>query len=131
MRGFGLRLALVLSVLGQPALAEIDADVMRSEDVQAVRSKIARYWNLGSVEGDALQSRIIMRVSFAPDGKPTDFELIEADGPTQAGIDVLFESARRAIIRAHNDGGLPLPEAAYDSWRVLDLVFDASGTVLR
>jgi hypothetical protein len=73
----------------------------------------------------------VIRVSFGPDGTPTDFKLLEADGPTQTAIDKLYETARRAVNRAHADGGLPLPEGKYDTWRVLDLVFDANGMTLR
>jgi hypothetical protein len=123
MRKFCLHLALALSVLAQPVLAEIDP--------AAVAAKIARYWNLGAADADELRSRIVVRVNFEPDGKPTNFELIEADGPTKAATERLFQSVRRAVVRAYDDGGLPLPEAEYDSWRVIDLVFDATRSVVR
>jgi len=96
-----------------------------------ISSAIARKWNLGASSTDTLRTRIVVRVSFAQDGAPTNFELIEADGPTQTAIDKLFETARRAVNRAHTDGGLPLPDGKYDTWRVLDLVFDANGMALR
>ena len=35
------------------------------------------------------------------------------------------------LIRAYADGGLPLPPEKYDTWRVLDLVFDANGMRAR
>jgi hypothetical protein len=121
MKGFGLRLALVLGLLAQPALAEIDT--------AAVAAKIVRHWNLGAADADELRSSVVVRVSFEPDGKPIAFELIDADGPNDAATERLFQSVRRAVLRAYNDGGLPLPEDEYDSWRVLDLVFDANGMV--
>lgn len=96
-----------------------------------ISSSIARKWNLGAASTDTMSTMIVIRVSFAPDGRPTDFELLEAEGPTQTGIDKLFESARRAVNRAHADGGLPLPADKYETWRVLDLVFDANGMRLR
>jgi hypothetical protein len=96
-----------------------------------ISSAIARKWNLGAASTDTLSTMIVVRVSFAADGKPTGFELIESEGPTQTGIDKLFESARRAVNRAQADGGLPLPADKYDTWRVLDLVFDANGMRLR
>jgi hypothetical protein len=96
-----------------------------------ISSSIARKWNLGAASTDTMSTMIVVRVSFGPDGKPTDFELLEAEGPTQTGIDKLYESARRAVNRAHADGGLPLPADKYDTWRVLDLVFDANGMRLR
>jgi hypothetical protein len=96
-----------------------------------ISSAIARKWNLGAASTDTLSTMIVVRVSFAADGKPTGFELLEAEGPTQTGIDKLYESARRAVNRAYADGGLPLPSGKYETWRVLDLVFDANGMRLR
>jgi hypothetical protein len=96
-----------------------------------ISSSIARKWNLGAASTDTMSTMIVIRVSFAADGKPTGFELLEAEGPTQTGIDKLYESARRAVNRAHADGGLPLPADKYETWRVLDLVFDANGMRLR
>ena len=96
-----------------------------------ISSAISRKWNLGAASTDTMSTMIVVRVSFGQDGKPTDFELLESNGPTQTGIDKLYESARRAVNRAYADGGLPLPEGKYDTWRVLDLVFDANGMRLR
>ncbi|MCU0903131.1 MAG: cell envelope biogenesis protein TolA [Tabrizicola sp.] len=96
-----------------------------------ISSSIARKWNLGAASTDAMSSTVTIRVSFAADGTPIDFELIESDGPSQSGIDRLYETAQRAVNRAHADGGLPLPPEKYDTWRVLDLVFDANGMRAR
>ena len=96
-----------------------------------ISSAIARKWNLGASSTDAMSSLVVIRVSFSADGKPVDFQLIESSGPNQTGIDKLYETARRAVNRAHADGGLPLPADKYDTWRVLDLVFDANGMRAR
>lgn len=96
-----------------------------------IASAISRKWNLGASSTDALSSLVVVRVSFAADGTPTNFELIESSGPSQGGISTLYETARRAVNRAHADGGLPLPADKYDTWRVLDLVFDANGMRAR
>jgi hypothetical protein len=96
-----------------------------------ISSAISRKWNLGASSTDAMSSLVVVRVSFSADGKPVDFELIESNGPSQSGIDKLYETARRAVNRAHADGGLPLPPDKYDTWRVLDLVFDANGMRAR
>ena len=96
-----------------------------------ISSAISRKWNLGASSTDVMSSMIVIRVSFSADGKPVDFELLEAEGPSQTGIDKLYETARRAVNRAHADGGLPLPADKYDQWRVLDLVFDANGMRAR
>ncbi|MCU0828927.1 MAG: TonB C-terminal domain-containing protein [Tabrizicola sp.] len=119
MKGLALKLALVASVIGQPVLAELDQ--------AALAAKISQFWSIAGADADTLASRVVVRVTFAQDGKPTDFQLIEAAGPSQAGIDALFAVARRAVLRAHADGGLPLSPADHDSWRVIDLVFGANG----
>jgi hypothetical protein len=115
----GLTLALLLGLAGQPLLAEVDA--------VAFAAKIARYWNVGIADAETRASRIVVQVSFARDGTPVEFKLIEARGRTKAGVDQLFDVALRAVKRAHLDGGLPLSAADYDNWRVIDLVFDANG----
>jgi hypothetical protein len=96
-----------------------------------ISSAISRKWNLGASSTDAMSSLVVVRVSFSADGKPVDFELIESSGPSQTGIDKLYETARRAVNRAYADGGLPLPADKYDQWQVLDLVFDANGMRAR
>ncbi len=96
-----------------------------------ISSAIARKWNLGASSTDAMSSTVTVRVSFSPDGKPTNFELIEQGGPSPTGIQKLYETAQRAVNRAYADGGLPLPSDKYDQWRVLDLVFDANGMRAR
>ncbi|TAG14917.1 MAG: hypothetical protein EAZ40_13995 [Rhodobacterales bacterium] len=96
-----------------------------------ISSAIARKWNLGASSTDTLRTKVVIRVSFGPDGRPTGFELIESDGPTQTAIDQLYQTAQRAVNRAYADGGLPLPPEKYDTWQVLDLVFDANGMTLR
>lgn len=119
MRGGTLALSLVLGLAGQPLLAEIDA--------AALAAKISRHWNVGSADANTRASWIVVRVTFARDGRPMDFRLIESEGPSQAGVDALFDATRRAVLRAHADGGLPLSADGYESWQVIDLVFDANG----
>lgn len=100
-------------------------------EIGNISSAIQRKWNLGAASTETLSSMIVIRVTFDANGKPTNFELLEADGPTQTGIDKLYDTARRAVNRAYADGGLPLPADKYDTWRVLDLVFDANGMRTR
>ena len=97
-----------------------------------ISSAVARKWNLGASSTDTLRTMVVIRVSFSADGKPSGFELLESDGPTQTAIDNLYATAKRAVNRVWSeDGGLPLPPEKYDTWRVLDLVFDANGMTLR
>ncbi|WP_305538969.1 hypothetical protein [Tabrizicola sp.] len=96
-----------------------------------VTSAIARKWNLGAASPEALESQVTVRVCFSAAGRADQIILIAADGPNDEAVQGLFHAARRAILRADSDGGLPLPLDRFDSWRVLDLVFDANGMRVR
>ncbi len=96
-----------------------------------ISSAIARRWNLGAASTDVLSTMVVIRVTFGPDGRPIDFQLIESNGPTQAAVENLFSIARRAVNRTHAEGGIPLPPDKYETWRVLELVFDANGMRAR
>lgn len=134
-------IAALLEEMAEPVAEDTSADTggqdlpqgppLTGGEMGDISSSIARKWNLGAASTDTMSTMIVIRVTFAPDGRPTDFELLEAEGPTQTGVDKLYESARRAVNRAHADGGLPLPAGKYETWRVLDLVFDANGMRLR
>jgi hypothetical protein len=115
----GLALAVVLGLAGQPVLAEVDEG--------AIAASISRYWDFPVIDAEARDSLVVVRVTFARDNKPTDFQLIEAYGASQAGIDRLFDAARRAVMRAYLSGELPLSPGDYETWQVMDLVFDANG----
>ena len=97
-----------------------------------ISSAISRKWNLGASSTDALSTVVVLRVTFDENGKPISFDVLEADGPSQAGIDNIVRTAKSAVTRAYTqDGGLPLPPDKYATWRVLDLVFDAKGMRAR
>ena len=99
--------------------------------VEKVAREIGRMWNLGAGDPDVMKSRITMRVCFAEDGRPVRMILLAAEGPTEVSVTKLYDTARRAVNRAYADGGLPLPADKFDTWRVLDLVFDANGMRAR
>lgn len=120
MKALAMATLFVTGLGALPVAAEVD--------VAALAGRVAAYW----MTDDAMaQSRVVLRVSFAANGKPTGFQRIEAEGPSPDVIDRLEASARRAVNRAYADGGLPLPADNYDTWRVLDLVFDANGMRAR
>jgi hypothetical protein len=96
-----------------------------------ISSAIARRWNLGAASTDVLSSMVVIRVSFDESGRPVDFELLESSGPTQSAVDNLYRIAQRAVNRTHQEGGIPLPPDKFDTWRVLDFVFDANGMRVR
>jgi hypothetical protein len=106
-------------------------DPMSEGEIGDFSRAIGNKWNLGSASTDALRTTIVIRVTFGPDATPQDFELIQSDGPTDAATQTAFEAARRAIIRASGDGGIPLPLDKYDTWKVLELEFNPNGMRLR
>jgi hypothetical protein len=100
-------------------------------EIGDISSAIARRWNLGAASTDVMSTMIVIRVSFDQSGRPVDFQLLESNGPSQAAIDNLYSIARRAVNRTHSEGGIPLPPDKFETWRVLDLVFDANGMRVR
>ena len=106
-------------------------DPMSEGEIGDFRRAIGNKWNLGSASTDALRTTIVIRVTFGPDAAPQGFELIESDGPSAAATQTAFEAARRAIIRASGDGGIPLPPEKYETWKVLELEFNPTGMRLR
>jgi hypothetical protein len=113
------------------AASPAGGEPMTSGEIGDFSRAIGSKWNLGSASTDALRTTIVIRVTFAQDGKPVDFELIESDGPSEAATTTAFEAARRAIQRASLQGGIPLPPDKYDTWKVLELVFDPNGMRMR
>lgn len=100
-------------------------------EIGDVRSAIGGKWSLGAVSTDTMRTTIVVRVSFDPTGKPTDIKLLESDGPSQAATDTAFSAARSAIIRAAREGGIPFPPDKYETWKVVDFVFDPNGMRFR
>ncbi|MES2144937.1 MAG: cell envelope biogenesis protein TolA, partial [Pseudomonadota bacterium] len=113
------------------AASPAGGEPMTSGEIGDFSRAIGSKWNLGSASTDALRTTIAVRVTFSPDGQPTNIELIETDGPTEAATTTAYEAARRAIQRAALQGGLPLPPDKYDTWKVVELVFDPNGMRMR
>lgn len=113
-------------------LAELDAIAAAADAfADALAGKIGQHWQLADASQGAQASRVVVRVCLSETAEPVTMVLIESDGPSPYAVDELYASARRAILRAHADGGLPLPADQYDAWHVLDLVFDARGMQQR
>jgi hypothetical protein len=111
-----------LSFAGNDAHAELRADV-------AVQ--IARRWNLGSAGAGVLDSRVVLRLCHHRAGALVAVSILSGQGPSREAVIQLYETARRAVNRAHAEGGISLPPEQYDIWRVLDLEFDATGMRFR
>lgn len=110
------------------SFADSDAHAELRGDVAA---QIARRWNLGSADADVLNSRVVVRLCHDSAGKLIAVSMLSGQGPSREAVIQLYETALRAVNRAHADGGMLLPLEQYDIWRVLDLVFDANGMRFR
>ena len=87
-------------------------------ETEALRAQIAAFWVLPS---DGVPPRVVLRVTFAPDGKVADVALTDSDATTAEATEAAFQAARRAVLRA-DAAGLALPKGAVESG--LELVFD-------
>ncbi|NPD14134.1 cell envelope biogenesis protein TolA [Xinfangfangia sp. D13-10-4-6] len=104
---------------------------LNASETGNIAAAIGSKWNVGTMGTGAMSTLIVVRVTFDQSGRPTDMKLIESSGPSQNDIDVAFRTARSAIARAYQEGGIPLPADKYQTWKVLDFVFDANGMRLR
>ena len=116
---------------GGSAAPSASGPPLNAGEIGDVRAAIGGKWSLGAVSTDTMRTTIVVRVSFDPTGKPTDIQLLESDGPSQAATDTAFSAARSAIIRAAREGGIPFPPDKYETWKVVDFVFDPSGMRFR
>jgi hypothetical protein len=75
---------------------------------------------------------VTISVDMGEDGVPDagSIRMTGYDGGDESSAKMMFEVARRAIIRC-GKGGYPLPPEKYAQWKELELVFDPSGMRLR
>jgi hypothetical protein len=96
------------------------------------RVAVGGCWNLGTTSSDAMRTTVVVAFDMEIDGRPINasMRLLEWDGPSQAAADVMYEAARRAIIRCTGEG-YDLPEESYGRWQQVELVFNPEGMRLR
>ena len=119
------------SSAGQGGSGNSSGPPLNAGEIGDIKSAIGNKWNLGSASSEVMRTTVIVRVEFTPDGKPGNISLVQSDGPSQQATDVAFAAARRAIQRAYVEGGIPLPADKYETWKVLEFVFDANGMRMR
>ncbi|MFN7053086.1 MAG: cell envelope biogenesis protein TolA, partial [Gemmobacter sp.] len=59
----------------------------------------------------------------------SSIRLIESSGGSDASAKQAYEAARRAILRCGSQG-FPLPAEKFETWKEMELVFDAQGVGL-
>lgn len=104
---------------------------LTGSETSNIKSAIARKWSLGSVSTEVMSTTITILVTFSPEGAPISVDLLSSDGPSDAATNTAFSAARRAVLRAHQEGGIPLPPDKYSTWREIEMVFDPNGMRLR
>jgi hypothetical protein len=96
------------------------------------RSQVQREWNVGALSTEAVQVSVTIAVTVDQNGVPdkNSVRLIAASDGSDAAVNAAFEAAKRAILKAGRRG-LALPLDKYETWRELEITFDASARQLR
>jgi hypothetical protein len=79
-----------------------------------------------------MRTTVVVGFSLSQEGVPDtgSIRLVEIIEGTEAGADLAFEAARRAIIRCGRNG-YDLPQESYDHWRNIEAVFNPDGMRMR
>lgn len=95
---------------------------LNDREVRGLSVDVGRYMTQGRELDPSI--RLIVRVRFSQDGRLIEGpELRSQSGGTPGAQNALFGHARRAIIRAANDGVFAkLPQEKFDSWERLEFV---------
>lgn len=96
------------------------------------RAQVQQRWNVGALSTEALAVSVTIAVTVGPDGVPDagSVRMVAATGGSDAAINAAYEVAKRAILTAGRRG-LALPLDKYETWRELEITFDASSRQLR
>ncbi|MEO1469177.1 MAG: hypothetical protein AAFV86_08975 [Pseudomonadota bacterium] len=107
------------------ATAPTFARQMTRGEVEALSIGIRDYFSYGGRRDDrALAVKVSFRLTRAGAVEPGSIERVGASGQPAAARDALFQSARRAIVRAGSAGVFArLPAQKYDAWRWIHATF--------
>ncbi len=96
------------------------------------RLAVGNCWNLGATSTDASRITVVVAFDMERSGRPviSSIRMLEFSGGSQAGAQVAYAAARRAIIRCGTNG-YDLPEESFDRWSQVELVFNPDGMRLR
>lgn len=134
-----MRLAMVFLfwfVGGALAQSVASEPITRTEQA-ALRNSIAKCWNVGALNSEALQVTVFVQVNLTADAKPEigSIRLVQAvqrDGrqAEQMAAQDAFTAARRAIVRC-GSVGFDLPADKFEQWQELNIMFDAKDMEIR
>lgn len=136
MVNVGLKAAVIAALLaGSPALAEPETAaapllVADAQELADLAAQVALCWRAPSVP-DGVAIRVVLAIDLDRDGRfiPSP-RLVEPAGAIAPGVATAYDNARRAILRC-GGGGFDLAPAAYESWKTLELVFEADRVTAR
>lgn len=155
-----IRLALILSLLATPVLADIvplprpeglveraraaaEAAEVEEAVVQAaapdraaiaaqISEAIRACWNVGSLSEEAMDVSIRLGFDTTPEGEVIreTIEMTEFSNGTQDAAEEALVQAFAAIMRCGNNG-LDLPRETHPIWQRVEITFDAGSMVTR
>ena len=135
------RLLTVLTVLGAavPAWAERSADRTvtvpppvraLTEGTGALQLAIGQCWNVAGLTPQARKIRVTVGLNVDAAGHPVTqtIQLVWPKGDNDMDAQMMYQTARRAILRCGRDG-LPMPAGRRGTAQRLELTFDATGAM--
>ncbi|GAB5448797.1 hypothetical protein [Gymnodinialimonas sp.] len=150
-----IRLALTLSLLATPVLAETvpvprpEGLVARAQAAEAaaevetavpdraaiaaqISEAIRACWNVGGLSEEATAVRIRLGFDTTPDGQVIreSIEMVDYTNGTQDAAEEALVQAFAAIMRCGNDG-LDLPVETHPIWQRVEMTFDAGSMAAR
>lgn len=98
---------------------------MSMTELDAIRSQIAKCWNVPAGAKDAHELQVTIRVQLAQDGAVLKVELA-SDNKSRYAADSFFRAAADSAMRAvHKCSPLKnLPTDKYQTWRDMEMTFD-------
>jgi len=122
--------ALATQEASAPAARQLGQALTSSESGSFARG-VGSKW-IVDTGSEAATITVVVRFSVDRDRRVVgDIVLVNASSGSQAAQQSAFNSARRAVLRASQAGGLPLPPDKYEQWKELELTFDPNLMRLR
>lgn len=105
---------------------------LTGDELGALYRAISGKWIVDN-GSEAARITIVVSFSLTPERRlDGDVSLVSATNGPPAAQEAAFQAARRAIFNAaRQNGGLPLPDDKYDTWRDIEITFDPSEMRLR
>ncbi len=107
----------------RPAQDIPEGPPMTRGEKEGLRVAVSQCWSLGSASSDAMRTTVVVMVDMDRAGKPTGIRMVDWEGPSQAGADIAYQAARRAVLICGRSG-YDLPAEKYGQWREIEMTFN-------